>query len=101
MIMAQTPAISNWAATASRMLGALRRAILKKPPTWLARTVGAVRELAPYVAIELLLPGGSLVALTLWIYRRQRVRNSALPTNPSFGPAAAAPLTTCGCGIDL
>jgi hypothetical protein len=28
------------------------------------------KELAPYAAIELLLPGGSLMALTLWFYRR-------------------------------
>jgi hypothetical protein len=31
------------------------------------------KNLAPYAAIELLLPGGSLMALTLWFYRRKRV----------------------------
>jgi hypothetical protein len=36
-----------------------------------------LKELAPYAAIELLLPGGSLMALTLWFYRR-RNRVSAL-----------------------
>ncbi len=30
-----------------------------------------VRELGPYAAIELVLPGGSLVALLLWFYRRR------------------------------
>lgn len=27
------------------------------------------RNLGPYLAIELLLPGGSLLALALWVYR--------------------------------
>jgi len=29
-----------------------------------------LRLLAPYAAIELFLPGGSLMALALWLYRR-------------------------------
>ena len=29
-----------------------------------------LRQLAPYAAIELLLPGGSLIALCLWLYHR-------------------------------
>jgi hypothetical protein len=31
-----------------------------------------LRELAPYALIELVLPGGSLMALLLWLYRRQK-----------------------------
>jgi hypothetical protein len=31
-----------------------------------------LRELAPYAAIELILPGGSLMALLLWLYRRKK-----------------------------
>jgi hypothetical protein len=31
-----------------------------------------LRELAPYAVIELVLPGGSLMALALWWYRRHR-----------------------------
>lgn len=27
------------------------------------------RQFGPYLAIELLLPGGSLLALALWVYR--------------------------------
>jgi hypothetical protein len=50
-----------------------------------ARTLGAwatvvfarLKDLAPYALIELLLPGGSVVALTLWFYRR-RLRAPAL-----------------------
>lgn len=33
------------------------------------RAIAAGHTLGPYLAIELLLPGGSLVALLLWIYR--------------------------------
>ena len=31
-----------------------------------------LREVAPYAAIELVLPGGSLMALMLWLYRRKK-----------------------------
>jgi hypothetical protein len=30
------------------------------------------RALAPYAMLELVLPGGSLMALLLWLYRRQK-----------------------------
>jgi hypothetical protein len=46
-------------------------------------TAGAIiaklRQLAPYAAIELILPGGSLIALLLWIYRR-KTEAFAIPT---------------------
>lgn len=47
------------------------------PGGWLARSVMLLRALGPYAAIELLLPGGSLLALTLWLYRRYRRGRSA------------------------
>ena len=31
----------------------------------------ALRRFGPYAGIELLLPGGSLLALGLWLYRRR------------------------------
>jgi hypothetical protein len=34
--------------------------------------VGRLRVLAPYAVMELILPGGSLLAILLWLYRRQR-----------------------------
>jgi hypothetical protein len=43
--------------------------------TWVARTAALVTKLryvAPYAAIELILPGGSMMALLLWLYRRQK-----------------------------
>jgi hypothetical protein len=44
-----------------------------------------LRSLAPYAPIELILPGGSVMALLLWLYRRRR-------NGPGFGglPAAAS-----------
>jgi len=39
---------------------------------WAARGVALVRSLGPYAAIELLLPGGSVLALLLWLYRRRQ-----------------------------
>ena len=56
----------------------------RKPPrTWSAHTAAVVaklREFAPYAALELVMPGGSLMALGLWLYRRQR-RVAPLPTH--------------------
>jgi hypothetical protein len=40
--------------------------------TWATPVIALLKELAPYAAIELLLPGGSLMALTLWFYRRRK-----------------------------
>ena len=31
-----------------------------------------LRALAPYAVMELVLPGGSLMAILLWLYRRQK-----------------------------
>jgi hypothetical protein len=47
----------------------------RKPPrTWsahMAAVVAKLREFAPYAAM-LVLPGGSVMALLLWLYRRQK-----------------------------
>ena len=37
-----------------------------------AAVVAKLKDLAPYALIELVLPGGSVMALLLWLYRRQR-----------------------------
>jgi hypothetical protein len=36
-----------------------------------------LREFGPYFAAELILPGGTLVALALWLYRRRAVLGPA------------------------
>src|ERR1700694_2302278 len=37
-----------------------------------AAVIARLREIAPYAALELILPGGSLGAFLLWLYRRQK-----------------------------
>ena len=42
---------------------------------WAGYTAAAIvrmKALAPYALIELILPGGSVMALLLWIYRRRK-----------------------------
>ena len=40
--------------------------------SWLPRVAAkAVREIGPYAAIELIVPGGTLIALALWAYRHR------------------------------
>jgi hypothetical protein len=45
-----------------------------------AAVVAKLRAIAPYALIELVLPGGSVMALLLWLYRRQR-KVSVFPTH--------------------
>jgi hypothetical protein len=39
---------------------------------YMTAVVAKLRTVAPYALIELILPGGSVMALLLWLYRRQR-----------------------------
>jgi hypothetical protein len=56
------------------------KSIFTAAPARIWRTLGAwttvafarLKDLAPYAVIELLLPGGSVLALTLWFYRRRK-----------------------------
>jgi hypothetical protein len=45
---------------------------LRKLSAYAAAVVSKLRNVAPYAVIELVLPGGSLIALALWFYRRQK-----------------------------
>jgi hypothetical protein len=63
--------------------GSRRAPCRAAPRTWSAHTAAVIaklREFAPYAAMELVMPGGSLMALGLWLYRRQR-RAALLPTH--------------------
>jgi hypothetical protein len=41
------------------------------------RLLTTARSASPYLAVELLLPGGTLIALALWLYRnREKLRLS-------------------------
>jgi hypothetical protein len=41
-----------------------------------AQTAGVeqIRKFSPYLLVELLLPGGTLIALLLWLYQRHRAK---------------------------
>lgn len=41
---------------------------------WAAAVMVRLKALAPYALIELILPGGSVMALLLWLYRRRKNR---------------------------
>ena len=43
------------------------------------RGFSLLKGLGPYAAIELLLPGGSLIALGLWLYSRHKSGKPLLP----------------------
>jgi hypothetical protein len=42
------------------------------PVNWMSRLTTWLRELGPYAALELLLPGGTLVLASLWAFRHRR-----------------------------
>lgn len=53
-----------------------------------ARARHWMRSLGPYVAIELILPGGTIIALALWAYRQRRAASGkTLPSNIDAAPA--------------
>ncbi len=54
----------------------------------IARAVNSMRSLGPYLAIELILPGGSIIALALWTYRHRRAaRERANAASTAAAPA--------------
>jgi hypothetical protein len=51
---------------------ARRTLVAPKVRACTAAVVAKLRAVAPYALLELILPGGSMMALLLWLYRRQR-----------------------------
>ena len=51
---------------------ARRTLVGRKLRAYSAAVVAKLRAVAPYALLELILPGGSVMALLLWLYRRQR-----------------------------
>jgi hypothetical protein len=45
---------------------------MKKLTSLMMRGLTGVREFGPYAALELLVPGGSVIAVLLWLYRRHK-----------------------------
>ena len=50
---------------------ARRTALARNLRAYTAIVVSRIRAVAPYALMELVLPGGSVMALLLWLYRRQ------------------------------
>jgi hypothetical protein len=63
---------SEFSATLSPVLDAQPRAVPRTVGAHMAVIVAILRKLAPYAAIELIMPGGSVMAVLLWLYRRQK-----------------------------
>ena len=60
-------------------LAAFAPALLRAPARpglagWLTRIGAILKEIGPYAAIEIILPGGTLLALLLFLYRRHKRR---------------------------
>ena len=53
------------------------------------RALAFFKELGPYAAIELILPGGTLIAVGLWLYARHKAGKPLLPFKLSRKTAAA------------
>ena len=58
--------------------------------SWIGGIVAVLKELAPYAAVELILPGGSILALLLWLYRRQQRSALAMQSSPDIEAASSA-----------
>ncbi len=56
---------------------------------WIAKGLALLKTFGPYALLELLLPGGTLLAALLWIYRHRHAQRSG-------GDATGRPLRRCG-----
>jgi NodT family efflux transporter outer membrane factor (OMF) lipoprotein len=63
---------------------------------WMTWSLAGLRELGPYAVVELVLPGGSILAVLMWLYRRHRRQNPVASRiiGRRAGTVAAAALTT-------
>ena len=48
--------------------------------TAIRKAIAIMKDFGPYAAIELILPGGSLIAVLLWLYRRAPTAPSPIST---------------------
>jgi len=77
-------AIAQVPAFAGPELAALRLRLAAS----IARIGALLRQIGPYAAMEILLPGGTLMALLLWFYRRSvHLRARAARTSESVAYA--------------
>jgi hypothetical protein len=49
---------------------------------WIRKAIAIIKDLGPYAAIELILPGGSVIAVLLWLYRRSKLVERSMSSSP-------------------
>jgi hypothetical protein len=82
-------------ATVAPIAGLELAAIRSRLAAWVARLGVILRRVGPYAAMEILLPGGTLMALLLWLYRR-----SGYVRAPARTPESVAYARLCmECGV--
>ena len=62
----------------------------------LAWTMGHLRSLGPYVALELIMPGGTLMAALFWLYRHWRSSKDTPAVNPFARPISVLKIRWSG-----
>jgi hypothetical protein len=87
---------SNCDGTASRATAEPRRRAPQTSAGWLTRGVAGLRAVAPYAAIELLLPGGSLIVFGLWLFQRIAKRRMPAPANSLLSATVIVPGAALG-----
>ena len=58
---------------------------------WIAKAGALIRAFGPYALVEFLLPGGSLIALGLWLYRHRRQQGPDVGTRAGAVPVPQRP----------
>ena len=58
---------------------------------WLKRGLALLRSIGPYAAIEILLPGGTLIALLLWLARCGAFTSIVSPDRPAAAIVCVCP----------
>ena len=65
---------------------------------WIAKALVLLKNFGPYALVEFVLPGGTLLALLLWLYRhRQQQRGRPAFTRPLALISGVAAALTAGC----
>jgi hypothetical protein len=78
------------------MTSANYMAILKGWSGYAAAVIVRLKALAPYALIELILPGGSVMALLLWLYRRRKHRVGCGQASPRLWLSDPLPFSAAG-----
>ena len=67
---------------------------------WIAKALVLLKNFGPYALVEFVLPGGTLLALLLWLYRhRQQQRGRPAFTRPLALISGVAAALTAGCAV--